>query len=120
MSKKSKVGRGALVRRLRREYGLTEAEARSAAEGGVFSADTPDDEATRILQQRKPQAPVEVPGEGPPEACTEVPAGTATESPAPADTRFRQGRRQLARLNVAALLLTGASLVTRVDPPRNT
>jgi len=39
MSKKSKVGRGALVRRLRREYGLTEAEARSAAEGGVFSAE---------------------------------------------------------------------------------
>ena len=32
MSKKSKAGRGALVRRLRREYGISEADARHAAE----------------------------------------------------------------------------------------
>ncbi len=33
MSKKPKTGRGALVRRLRREYGLSEADARRAATG---------------------------------------------------------------------------------------
>lgn len=51
MSRKSKVGRGALVRRLRREYGITEQDARIAAEGGAWGVDSPD--ATAAMMSRK-------------------------------------------------------------------
>ena len=48
MSKRSKTGRGALVRRLRREYGISEQDARIAAEGGGWRVDDPDVVAARL------------------------------------------------------------------------
>lgn len=53
MSKKSKVGRGALVRRLRREYGLSEGDARIAAEGGAWGVDSPDATAAKMRDRRR-------------------------------------------------------------------
>lgn len=45
-------GRGALVRRLRREYGLSEGEARQALDRSLNRASLVETEA-RILQERK-------------------------------------------------------------------
>jgi hypothetical protein len=53
MSRKSKVGRGALVRRLRREYGITEQDARIAAEGGAWGVDSPDTTAAAMRDRRR-------------------------------------------------------------------
>lgn len=51
MSKKSKVGRGALVRRLRREYGITEHNARIAA-----ASFDPDVVAARFRERARSRA----------------------------------------------------------------
>lgn len=56
MSKRSKTGRGALVRRLRREYGISEQDARIAAEGGGWRVDDPDVVAARFRERARSRA----------------------------------------------------------------
>ena len=54
--KKTKKGRGALVRRLRREYGLTEGETRVAAAGGPWGVDAPDLTAAQTRDDKRSRA----------------------------------------------------------------